>query len=184
MPLYSPPPVFPADLQGEMLDFTRSSEVSTISRFFVSSSFVLNSGVVYGAIARVRTAGTFTKVRIAVGSTLSVVTDLRIGIYDATGATKLGETGNLSASATLNTLMDNQALTSSVSLTQGQVVFLAVGFIGTSISIACRPLIIVGPILTSVTPTITRGTSGWTTGPLPATLSGTSVNAPWIELIP
>jgi hypothetical protein len=170
----------------------RSSDVSTliggpdgISTQTPSSSFVT------GAVALTLKAGTYTKIRFAVGSTLTAVTDVRLGVYSSARA-KLAETDNLIAvpppggALAVNALQDNIPLLSSVTLTYDQVVYLAIGGVGTTftfmgLSDAATAISVLAP-----PGGIQRNTStAWAGGTMPsslATAGGSRI--PWIELIP
>jgi hypothetical protein len=171
----------PSDL-GEFFDVLRSSEVGTMPRLLAQSAVTLTSGTTYGSVAFARTAGRFTKIRFATGGAGSGVTDLRAGVWNASG-TKLTETADLSGSFATNTLFDNQALGGTVTVAEGDQIFLGIGSVA-STAISVRGAAALGVVL-AVSPALGRAASGLTAGAVLPNLTGSAGGlAPWVELIP
>ena len=164
----------------------RSANVSSMSRMFASGTTgATTSGTVFGVRARCLVGGTYSKVRFSTSTTAPAgLTDVRVGVYSSDGSTKLAESANVVATVTAGSTKYEIALGSSIVLNTGDIVFLALGVIGTT------PPTLRGQSIqsniTALTPVMSRSVSGWTTGNvLPASLStaGTTIVF-WAELIP
>lgn len=179
------------ELSNEDLDLRRSSACSSMSHLIcdseVSTGASLASGSVYGVLAYNKVAQPYTKIRFCTAATApSTLTSLVLGVTDVNGVV-LASTADVSGSVTAaSTLMDNLALSAPVTLAQGQPVYLAVGYAGTTLTVL--GLVLRNAQLTSMAQLawpLTRSKTGYSTGPIPAlTTSGATSFLPWIELIP
>ncbi len=162
-------------------ELRRTSDASTMSRLLASSNCNLTTGTVYGILAYAKNAATFSKIRFATGTTApSGLTDLRLGVYNASNVL-LASTGNLSASVTsASTLYDNLALSSGITTTSGQQLYLAVAYTGTSLSVKGTTL---ATGMAGLSPVCAKTTS-YAGGSLPSLGSGATSNVAWIELVP
>ncbi|HSE61500.1 MAG TPA: hypothetical protein VLA88_04365 [Candidatus Saccharimonadales bacterium] len=161
-------------------ELRRSSNVSSLNRLLASSSLTLTASNLFGAIAYAKTGGTFTKIRFATASGTQSATDLRLGVYNSAN-TLLASTVNLSGTVTAaSTLYDNLALDTSVIVTAGQQLWLAIGYTGTSLSVRGVSLTTGMP---GLSPVISKATA-YAGGTLPSLGSGNTQQIPWIELVP
>jgi hypothetical protein len=167
-------------------ELRRSSNVSTMNRMLATANnLTLNAGTVYGVLAYAKTSGTFTKIRFATGgttgTTISNATEMRLGVYNAAN-TLLSETANIAGTVTLTgTLYDNLALTTPVTVTAGQQLYLAFAFTGTG-TINGRGSSMLSS-MAGLTPTIAK-TTAYPGGSLPGLGSAATGNVLWIELVP
>lgn len=172
----------PGDL-GDFFDIERVSEVGTMHWLQAVSVLTLTSGVAYGAVARARTAGTFSKIRCYFDSATPSITDFRLGVHDSTGAV-IAQTANVAASVAANNALPDSSLGSSVTLTENQRLFLSLCAVGTT------PPTVKGaalrPAMTDSTHgQRTRSASGIAAGGSIPNLGTTAVgNVPLIELLP
>jgi hypothetical protein len=163
-----------------------SSSVSTMDRRVVAGTMgAMTSGTVYGGAVVAKTAGTFTQIRFITGTTApsGTYTDMRASVHDASGNV-VQQTANLVATVTAATTVYTVALGSSVTVTPGQTVFLALGFIATTM-----PTIrgfSTASALEAVTPIASMSKTGWTTGTAIPNFSAPSgsPSVPWMELVP
>jgi hypothetical protein len=177
--------VLPAALNLDYL--RRSSEVSTKLDRKGLASTAINPSEVVGTVAVALVAGTFTKIRVHLGTTYTSVTDIRLGVWSADGATKLSETlnlvglGGITAPAA-SAYIDNIPLGTSVVTTEGLVLFLGIGFLGTAMHVFAASY---GAIaISSAGPARDTRRAAWSSGVLPTLSTSTSPVAPWIELVP
>jgi hypothetical protein len=167
----------------------RSSDVSTmVAGADGIATQTPTAGALTGAVALVLKAGTYTKIRFATGGTITAITDVRLGVYSSARA-KLAETDNLlniPLTITANTLYDNIPLLSSVTLTYDQVVYLAVGNVGTTFTFLGQSDALSGISTLAPPGGVQRVVqSTWAGGTLPSTIATAgSSRVPWIELIP
>jgi hypothetical protein len=160
-------------------ELRRASNVSTMSRLIAATNLGLTTGTVYGILAFAKTAGTFTKIRFATGTSApSAVTEIRLGVYNSSNVL-LAETGNISGTVTsATTLYDNIALGSGVTITAGQQLYLAIAFTGATLNVKGATLTNGMP---SLSPVISK-TVAYSGGALPTLGSGSTGNVVWIEL--
>lgn len=180
----------PSDI-GEDLALRKSSDVSTMSRLLgLATSQTLSTGGVYIARAVCKAAGTYTKIRFMTGTTTpSGLTALKLGVWaDVSGSNYNSQgvdTADLSSVVTAaTTLYDNIALGGAgVTLTLGQVVYLGLGWAGTTLS--ARGVSVGTGAAAKLSPVLSAFISGYTTGALPTvTTSGSTGSVLWMELIP
>lgn len=162
-------------------ELRRSSNVSSMNRLVASGNLNLTTGTVYGVLAYAKTAGTFTKIRFATGTTApSGLTEVRIGVYDSSN-NLLASTADIHSTVTAaSTLYDNLALSSSVTTTVGQQLYLAIAYMGTSLSVKGVPL---ASGMVGLSPVLAKTTT-YSGGTLPNLGSGSTGNVIWVELVP
>lgn len=162
-------------------ELRRSSNVSTMNRLIASGNLNLTTGTVYGVLAYAKVAGTFTKIRFATGTTVpSGITELRLGVYDSSN-NLLASTGDIHTTVVAaSTLYDNLSLTSSVTTTVGQQLYLAIAYTGTTLSVKGAPL---ASGVVGLTPALAKTTT-YSGGALPNLGSGSTGNVAWVELVP
>jgi hypothetical protein len=161
-------------------ELRRSSDVSTLSRMLSTSNLALTTGTVYGVLAYAKTAGTFTRIRFMTGTTVTAVTEVRLGVYNSANLL-LSSTANLSATVTTgSTLYDNLLLDTAVTTTVGQLLYLAVAYTGTTLNVRGAA---VGSPLAGLAPVLAK-TTAYAGGALPSLGSSATGNVAWIELVP
>jgi hypothetical protein len=142
----------------------------------------ITSGTVYAAMAITRTAGTWTKIRFATGGTAaSGLTAARLGVWDAS-ATLLADFDATSLAFAASTLYDNNALSTNVTLSAGQQVWLGISVVASTTPSLRGATNASATNLLSVQ--LTRTSTGYASGSLPALGSGATGFLPWIELVP
>lgn len=171
---------------GDNRAWSRSGEVATLHPEEAVTQLTLTSGAVYGVTARVRTTGTYTRIRFHAGTAGSGITNLRVGACDSTG-TRLAQTADITALWVANRLIE-ATLDTPLRLTEGQILYLDIG------SVATTAVTVRGLASTSDMTAIARGeagapraktATGLTAGAALSNLSGNgSNNLPWIELLP
>lgn len=160
----------------------QSSAVTSMDRMLASSNLNVTSGSIYAVRVIVRKSGTYSKIRIATGPTPpSGVTDLRLGIFNATTLVAVFQTSNIAASATGANAVIEASLGSPATLNVGDELFLGVGFVGTSLQLKGASI----PVpMANLSPMLSR-TGSITTGNSLGTVGGTATgNIIWIELAP
>lgn len=164
----------------------RASDMGTLPRVLVTSSagsFGSGNPIAMAAVAKA--SRSFTQIRFRTNSTApsGTYTDCRAGVWAADGVTKVSETANAVATVTAASTVYTLALGTTVTVTRGDILYLGVAFIATSMPTICG---IAGFASTlNITPVIARQGSGWTTGStLPNLSSSNSAAMPWIELVP
>jgi hypothetical protein len=161
-------------------ELRRSSNVSSLSRLMGASNLALTSGTVYGILAYAKTAGSFTKIRFMTGTTVTAVTEVRLGVYNSANVL-LAETANLSGTVTTGaTLYDNLALGSTVVTTVGQQLYLAIAYTGTTLNVRGSAI---GAGMSGLAPVLAK-TTAYAGGGLPGLGSSATGNVVWIELVP
>ncbi len=161
-------------------ELRRSSNVSTLNRLLAASNLALTTGTVYGVLAYAKTAGSFTKIRMATGTTVTAVTEVRLGIYNSSNVL-LASTANLSGTITTgSTLYDNLALDTTVTTTVGQQLYLAIAYTGTTLNVRGTAL---SSAVSGLTPVLAK-TTAYAGGALPSLGSSATGNVVWIELVP
>lgn len=167
----------------KVADYARSADVQTLDRALARTDTAnLTTGTVYAARAVVMRTASYSQIRFYTGSsTPNTLTDVRLGVWDDDGVTKLAETANVSASITVATTGHTFSLSSPISLVAGDEVFLGLGFIGTTLNVMGKAG--GNTSMQSLTPVLTRSASGWVTGVLPNLSAGT-LQWMWVELIP
>ncbi len=160
----------------------RSSDVSTMDRLFATSNLNLTSGSVYAIRAKVRKAGTFTKIRFATGTTApSGVTDVRAGVFNATTLVAVSQTANISSSVSGANLVVEAALGTPVTLATGSEIFLGLGFTGTSLQL--KGATVPAP-MAALAPAMSR-TGTYVAGSALGSAGGSATgNILWVELVP
>lgn len=175
------PPItayYPSDL-GDYEDSRRASECETMPPLSLTG-LGGSTGVVYGLLARARSAQTFSQIRCRVVSVGSGVTGFRLGVYDSAGA-KLAETADLVSSLAANAVL-TAALGSSVTLARGAYVYLAwAATFTTSTPTLSANATATGAMTSGIqslyTQPVCRVVTGWTPGALPASLSQVGANS-------
>ena len=161
----------------------RASEIYTLPDLLAQSIVTLASGTVYGCLAYARNAVSVPNFRCAVGTgTPSALTDVRGVVWDVNG-NNLAQTANIATLITTANQLIDQPLTQSLSLTENQLVYVGVAWVGTALGLRGfttatnmfnnRGLRTIG---------LTRATTGYTGG-VPPTLPGGSFSGMiWFEL--
>jgi hypothetical protein len=167
----------------DVLDATRSSEVSNLPRQLAQVNLTILNEWVYAGLAVVRTAGVYTKIRFATGATVTALTDVRAGVWNSSGV-KLGETAESHAIVTSAVKTYELALLEAVKITLGQRVYLGVGGVGTTLT-TCG-INFVSSTVIGGSPSLFASKSGWKTGEvLPnLTVPNNQGHYPWVELLP
>lgn len=162
------------------LELRRSSNVSTLNRVMAGSNLAPSAGTVYGVLAYAKTAGTFTRIRFCTGTTVTALTEVRLGVYNASNVL-LASTANVSATVSAaSTLYDDIPLDTPVTTTVGQQLYLALAYTGTALN--TRGTVVTGG-MAGLAPQLVK-TTAYSGGVLPALGSGVSSNLIWIELVP
>lgn len=169
------------------LDASRSAEVCTIPRGMIAgASSTLASGIVVAWRAIVRSAGTYAQMRFRVGAEFTSAIDARVGVWSEDGTVLLAESANIAASLTLNTLL-TVALVPSVTLTEGQVLFLGIGGVGQTAGTLLSGDALVSGNIYNLSPALQRSKTGYTGGSLgtvPLTAQVSHTQPLWMELLP
>lgn len=167
----------------------KTAEVSTMSRDVIGAATnTLTTALTYGARAVCKKSGTYTQLRFCTGSTApgGTYTDCRVAVFNSDGTQKLAESANVVATVTAASTIYTISLGAGCTLNKGDVVYLAIGFIATTMP-TLRGLATIISALSSLVPVLGRqSAAGWTTGnAMNATLptAGSSV-VPWMELLP
>jgi hypothetical protein len=178
------------DLYADPFAAARSSECSTLPRYFANNVVAITNGTAIGCLARCTgKQTTFTGVRCMFSTVTSPTwTDLRISVHDSSGALITnGYTNSLTAAsgaASAGVMLTGSLQSTGVTLTAGQLVYLAIWPSFSAGTIVMRGLGTGGGVATSVgsAPAICKTATGYTSG-TPSSL-GTSSNGfmPWIEL--
>lgn len=175
--------------QDELMSASRLSDCANMHWHLVAvgnnATNALASGTVYGSIAVCMKAGSFTQMALFTSSTApSAITDCRVGVWNSSG-TLLQGSGNLNGTITAaNTVYSTLSLGGTVTLTQGQIVYLGVAFLGTTVPTLRG---VSGSGLVALTSAIvrTKNANGWAGGALPNITGTNSVNPfPWLTLLP
>lgn len=170
----------------EFFEMHRTSEVATLPNPLASTTGTLATAVIYTVVARVRTAGTYTKARYCVASALTgPITDFKVGVWDAATSAVLATTANLSANTAAAVYTVN--LVSGVTLAAGAFVYLGFGGLGQTggtVKVGSTVLLGAAALVGACGYPIGKNSTGWAGGALPTSLPGQSSILPWVELLP
>lgn len=171
---------------GESLDWMRFSDIETVPFPFVANTAgTLASGQVYGVVARVRKGGTYTKIRVRLGSGTPVgITAAKAGVWDLSTNALIQGTSDFNASVIASAIID-ATLDSSVTVSTGDLIVLGVVFVG-----ATPPQVKGLASISSLASAarngagMSRTATGWVSGALPSVTATPSGAIPSLGLIP
>jgi hypothetical protein len=163
-------------------DSLASSSCRTMPGEAASSNLPGSTGTVWAARAEAKVAGTFTKIRCAVGTTApSGVTRLKLGVWDAARALVSGSVEG-AAQATGTNVVIEVALDTPVTVVEGDVLYLGLACVFSS-AMSFRGWSGVAAV-NALTGRAVSGASSWASGTLPNLSTTGTGNLPWVELVP
>lgn len=170
----------------EFFALHRTSEVYTLPNILALTTGTLATAVIYTCLARVRTAGTYTRIRYCIASALTgPITDFKAGVWDAATSAVLGTTANVSANTAAAVYTVN--LTAGVTLAEGAFVYLGYGGLGQTggtAKVGSTVILQAAALVGACGYPIGKNATAWAGGALPAALPGQSSLMPWVELLP
>lgn len=161
----------------------RAEDAVTMPDTEANGNFTLTSGLAYGAVAFVRKAGTYTKIRLCTGSAPSGLTEVRGAVWDS-GGLVLAQTADIKAAFTGANVLVEQALDAGLPLAELQQIYIGLVWVGTTLNMR-------GASLSSALAgargsrafQLARAVAGYTGGGAPTLTSGSTGSMLWGSLV-
>jgi hypothetical protein len=161
----------------------RAEDVMTMPDTEANASFSLTTGLIYGAVAFVRRAGTYGRIRLCTGGTAPAgLTEVRGVAWNAAGVV-LAQTADIKGAITAASQLIDQPLAAGIDLTEQQQVYLGLAWAGTTLNMrgASMAAALAAP-RGSRTFSLARATAGYAGGAAGALGTGSTGSMLWAEL--